>query len=784
MTQCSLCLRHLLPLLFAALVLPVSAQDASPSAARATIRGTVTVAGSGAPLHEALITVPRLRKVFVTDSDGRYEIPDLAPGSYDLVAHLGQLSDLRKTVRVAAGETGEANFEMRIHAVREHITVTATGAPATAHEVLQPVTSLESTELVTRLSPSLGGVLDHIPGVNRRSFGPGSDRPVIRGFDGDRVLIMQDGIRTGSVSSSSGDHGEPLNVASAERVEIIRGPATLLYGSNAIGGVVNMVGYGNHLYRHRHDTLSGNLTAVGGSANGLAAGSGGFEFGSKGWLLWGGGGGQRTGDYTTPLGRIGNSASDSRNAYAGFGKYGDKAYFNFEYGYSEGSYGVPFAGQFHSHGHDDDDHHHDDDDDDHGDDHDDDDDHDDHDDDDDDHDDHDDDHDHDHDAEDISIGWRRHNVRGEFGLTALPGFAESFRLVLNYSDWNHREMEGEALGTQFFNKQFIYRGTFDQRQRGPLTGSFGFWGMHRDFEARGVEALAPPTTQNAFAVFGLEELNWEPIKLQFGGRLEHNRYRPIGMADRSFTAFSGSAGFAAPLPERFIFATSYSHSSRAPALEELYNHGPHIGNLTYEVGNPNLKVERGNGIEMSLRRLTQRFHTEANFFVHHFSNFVFLAPSGETDHGLAVANYAQANSRFIGFDGRVDFETVRNVWVKLGVDTVSARLTDLRTGLPRIPPARARLGLDFRPGRLSIQPELAMGSRQSSTYFEETETPGYAVVNLRASYSIPTQHATHIFSVDAFNLGDRLWRNHLSFIKDLAPEIGRGVRFGYTLRFF
>lgn len=767
-------LRFTLSLCVGSLLGPVAFAQQSASGASGSIRGTVTIDRSGQPVHEALITVPRLRRVFVTDAEGQYEIPNVPPGNYDLVAHLGQLAGPRQTVTVRPDETVEANFVMSIPAVREHITVTATGTPVTAQEVLQPVTSLESTELVTRLSPSLGGALDHIPGVNRRSFGPGNERPVIRGFDGDRVLIMQDGIRTGTVSSTSGDHGEPMNVASAERVEIIRGPATLLYGSNAIGGVVNMVGFGNHLHQHKHETLSGNLTFATGTTNGLAAGSGGFEFGKNGWLLWGGGGGQRTGDYNTPQGRIGNSASDSRNTYAGFGKYNDKAYFNLEYNYGEGSYGVPFAGEFHGHHHDDDDHH-----------------------------DHqrvsamkkssslvrraegDHDHDDDHEEEeDIAIGWRRHNVRGEFGLTQMPRFAENFRLVLNYSDWNHRELEGEEIGTQFFNKQFVYRGTFDQKRRGPLQGSFGFWGMQRDFEARGAEALAPPTTQNAFAVFALEELDYERIKFQFGGRLEHNRYRPIGLPDRNFTAFSGSTGFAIPLPERFTFATSFSHSSRAPALEELYNNGPHVGNLTFEVGNPNLKIERGNGLEVSLRRLTPRFHTEANFFYYRFSNFVFLAPTGEIDDGLPVADFTQANSRFFGFDGRVDFETVRNVWVRLGVDTVNARLTDLNSGLPRIPPARARLGLDFRPGRFSIQPELAMGSRQSRTFFDETPTPGYAVMNVRASYSIPTQHATHIFSADAFNLGDRLWRNHLSFIKDLAPEIGRGIRFGYSLRFF
>ena len=719
-----------------------------------TIRGTVRLANSGNPLHEALITAPQLKKIYVSGEDGSFTITDLPPGRYDLVAHLGQLSDVRQTVTVKAGAVAEVEFALRINAVREHITVTATGAQVTAQEVLQPVTSLESSELITKMSPSLGGALDEVPGVNRRSFGPGNERPVIRGFDGDRVLVMQDGIRTGTVSSSSGDHGEPINLASAERVEIIRGPATLLYGSNAIGGVVNVVGFGNHLHEHGHDTLSGNLSMVGGSTNNLFGGSG-AEFGRHGWLLWGGGGGQRTSDYNTPLGTIFNSATDSRNTYAGFGKHNDKAYVNLGHNYSEGSYGVPFAGEFH--GHHDEEEEHGEDEEEHSD---------------------------EEEGETIGIGWRRHNLRGELGFKALPGFAERFALILNYSDWNHNELEGEEIGTQFFNKQFVYRGTFQQKQRGPLTGTFGFWGMRRDFEAIGEEALAPPTDQNAIALFALEELNYERIKFQFGGRVENNRYNSASLEDRSFTAFSGSAGFAVPLPNRFTFASSFSHSSRAPALEELYNNGPHVGNLTFEIGNPNLRVERGNGIEVSLRNLNERLHTEANFFYYDFSNFVFLAPTGEEEDGLPVAEYLQGDSRFYGFDGRVDFLTAPNLWVKLGFDAVNARLTDLKTGLPRIPPVRGRIGFDYRPGRFSFSPELVLGARQSNTYFSETETPGYAVVNIRAAYSIPTPHATHIFSVDAFNLGDRLWRNHLSFIKDLAPEMGRGIRFGYTVRFF
>ena len=720
---------------------------AAPGQTTGVIRGEVTLKSSGLPLHHADVLVSRIGRKAETDDQGRYRIEDVPPGTYEVIVHMHSLSDERKSVEVRAGSEAEVNFALEISPVREQITVTSSGRNETLLETFQSVASVSSLDMAAKASStSLGDLLDDQTGIAKRSFGPGTTRPVVRGFDGDRVLVLEDGIRTGSLSSQSGDHGEPIDGNTVERIEVVRGPASLLYGSSAIGGVVNAISRNHEIHERPHEGLKGHVSATGGSANGQGGGSGYFELGVKDWLLWGGGGGMRTGDYKTPLGTIPNSGTELKTARVGFGRYSENASFRFTYGLQDGLYGVPFASEFHEHeaegggeG---------------------------------------------EEEEEVDLAYRRHQARFTGSLRNLGRYLEQFTMKLNYTDWNHRELEGDTVGTEFFNKQFVYRGEFAQRRRGRSSGTFGFWGMRRDYEAVGEEALAPPVGQNAIALFALEQLDYEKVKFQFGGRLERNAYDPEGLRSRSFTGFSGAAGVNVTLWRNGAFVANYTHTHRAPALEELYNRGPHVGNVTFEVGNPELSAERGNGLDFSLRHQTQRVQAEFNAFYYRMSDFIYLQPTGEEEDGLPVGENRQADSRFIGTEAKVGVGLHQNVWLNLGFDTVDAQLTDTGDSLPRIPPIRGRIGLDLRHKGLSVRPELAMANSQTATAVNETATAGYAVANLAASYTLVRQHTMHVFSVNFFNMGDRLYRNHLSFIKQFAPEIGRGVRFSYNLHLF
>jgi iron complex outermembrane receptor protein len=268
------------------------------------------------------------------------------------------------------------------------------------------------------------------------------------------------------------------------------------------------------------------------------------------------------------------------------------------------------------------------------------------------------------------------------------------------------------------------------------------------------------------------------------------------LPDRDFTGFSGAAGIHIPLWTGGAFVANYTHSYRSPAIEELYNNGPHIGNVTFELGNANLDAERSNGMDLSLRHQSGRVRADFSFFAYRIHDFIFLAPTGNIEDGLIEAENVQGDARYLGAEAGMEVGVHENFWLLFGLDFVQAEtrsaVTTLTTGmvtpagtsLPRIPPLRARIGFDWRWRGLSIRPEGVVVADQDDIFPTETRTRGYGLFNLTASYTIARQHFVQVFSVSAFNLGDELYRNHLSFIKDLAPEIGRGVRFGYTLRFF
>ena len=282
----------------------------------------------------------------------------------------------------------------------------------------------------------------------------------------------------------------------------------------------------------------------------------------------------------------------------------------------------------------------------------------------------------------------------------------------------------------------------------------------------------------------MQELGFERFRVQFGGRVEHNGYAAEGAPSRSFTGFSGAAGIQVPLWHGASTVFNYTSSYRAPALEELYNHGPHLGNLAFEIGNPNLSRERGDGYELSFRQSRERTRMEMTVFRNNMHDFVYLAPTGRIENGLFEANYSQADARYLGAEARLDISMAKDLWLNLGFDAVDAQLEDPRTPLPRIPPVRGRIGVDWLHGAFNIRPELILANRQWQVFPTETPTAGYALFNVAANYTIATQHVAHMFSVNVFNAGDRLYRNHLSFIKEIAPEIGRGVRVSYTVNWF
>ena len=748
---------------------PLFAQDTG------ALRGTVTLRGGEGPVHGAIVLVIGPGRLATTDEQGRFEIDGLQPGPYEVLAQREHLTAARQNAAVVGGATVTLDFVLELSPVHEEVTVTASAVAESTFDAFNAVTTLDSFDLATNIDGTIGAVLEHEPGVAKRSFGPGTSRPIIRGFDGDRVLVMQDGIRTGDLSSQSGDHGVSIDPASLERLEIVRGPATLLYGSNAVGGVVNAITPHETFMSSVADGLRGQVTADTGSADAQAGGNASLQFGRDRWTVWSGGGARRTDDYTTPEGPIDNSATRLGNGRVGFGYAGETLFFSAGYQIEDGRYGVPFAGQFQAPP---------------------------------------------EEAQDadgagtdvpavprLDLDHRRQGIRFDVGARNLGNsVVDSVRVAVNYLDWHHEEVDvddgHDTVGTTFDNESIVTRAEVDQGIVGPLSGTFGVWTLARDYRSVGAEALAPPTTQNAFALFAHEELDFGRYRIQFGGRVESNDYQvqprggthregeagdgpePPQVRDRDFLGASASAGVQIGLGATGTLVGNLTRSYRAPALEELYNFGPHVGNLTFEIGNPDLTRESSLGFDASVRHQSARARGELNFYVYDISDFVFPAQTGDIVDGLRVAEFLQGDSRFLGIDAGASFQLHDQLWVNIGLGIVDATLTATDESLPRIPPFQSRISADIPYRGFTLSPEWIWAAEQTSVFRGETTTDGYSVLNIGASYVWPRAHAAHIFSVRGYNLTNELYRNHTSFIKDLAPEIGRGVKATYSMRFF
>ena len=777
---------------------PLQAQETG------TVRGAVTLAENGGPVDGALILLIGMGAFTFTD-DGAFEFTNVPAGTYDVLAQREQLTAEYRTVTLGAGETAAVDFELGLSPIREEVTVTASaavGAEATLR-TFNAVSTVDSLEIAREAPSTIAEAIEHEPGIANRSFGPGASRPVIRGFGGDRVLIIEDGIPTGDLSATSVHHGMTVDPNSAERIEIVRGPATLLYGSSVEGGLINIItphaayrnlltppeSYGESLI----DGTRAQLGADTGSANRQAGTHANLQHAQGNLLYWASGAKRRTGDYDTPEGPVFNTAAELANTRTGLGYFGDRAFASLSLTFEDSRFGLPFEDIFHSHGHEDDGHGHD--------------------------------HGHDEETEAgggndaaLDLTSRRRVGRFDLGLRNLNNaFLQGVRTgfhVIDVAD-DHVDTTGGAdnVDSRVSNRTYIKRTLFYQRQLGRFTGRFGAELKYRDFHATGAEVLAPRTDQSTLSAFGYEEVSFGRFRLQLAGRAERNDYKtaarvglpgqddaggpgddhghaaeagvdtePPDPRDRQFLGVSGSVGLHADFGAATAFVANLMQSQRVPALQELYNFGPHLGN--FEIGDPDLEAETTLGLDLGLRRQSGRVATDLNFYVYDIENFTFGNHTTEVVNNLRVLDIIQGDSRFVGFDARGSVRLGGRTWASLGIGYVNATLTSTSEAVPRIPPLRATLGVDIPYRNFTVSPELMFAARQDRVFRDETATPGYAVVNLDASWIWPRQHMAHMLSFTGYNLTNALFRNHMSFIKDLAAEMGRGVKVGYSLRFF
>ncbi|WP_370191028.1 TonB-dependent receptor [Qipengyuania sp.] len=668
-----------------------------------------------------------------------------------------------------AGETNAADRAPQddLHDRRVDYTgrIVVTGHSLERADLFAGKSVMDGEALQENPAGQIGDVLAKLPGVSATSFSPGASRPVLRGFSGERVRVLVDGIGSIDISNTSADHAVTIDPLTAERVDVVRGPAVMLYGSSAIGGAVNVIdkriprrvpSEGFHI-----DALAGvdsasDMREAGGSLD-VPIGDGFVGHVDASW--------RKTDDLALAgyqvapalrselfaradalaaagdtdeadalraaadhRGSLPNSATETWSANAGFAYFDGESNIGAAVGIYDTAYGVPTrpGGE--------------------------------------------------EDAE-VSIGLRQYRGDMRAEVVTGGGFLDRLRLRAAFSDYTHTEFEGAEVGTTFDVQGIEGRLELIQADRGGWRGSFGAQYYFRDFAAAGEEAYLPPNRTEQIAGFALEEFDLGPVQLELAGRFENTRIdsTEIGFA-RSFNAASGALGLSHEFGDSLKIGANLSRVSRAPSAEELLSNGAHIATQSFEIGNPDLAKEKAWGAELYLRGARGPVQFNLAAFKSWFDQYIYQAATGAVEDGLPVYAYRQGDATYAGLEGEASWAFLDTGPLSLLLDVkgdyIRARLAD-GTPLPRIPPLSLTAGLEAQTDPWDARVEVEWADDQTRTAPLETATDGYTLVNAQFVWRPVrgNENVTLVFKAD--NIFDATARRHASFTKDFVPMGGR-----------
>jgi len=663
----------------------------------------------------------------------------------------------------------------------DEVVVTASPLGRTLFELVQPVSVLQGDRLTLALQPTLGETLSRVPGVSSTYFGPAASRPIIRGLDADRIRILQNGSNTVDASATSVDHAVTFDPVSVQSIEIVRGPATLLYGPNAIGGVVNVLD--NRIPDERiAETVRGSIEGKYGSVNTERGGAFTLE-GGVGGFAWHLEGYKRATDELhipgfarserlrrldpLPAGEkeardvLPNSDLRTEGLSGGASYVWDGGYFGVAYSGFHTNYGTVAEREV-----------------------------------------------------TIDMEQRRFDFRGAF--FAPFAHVKAVRYSLGVSDYEHTEFEGALVGTKFENEGYDGRFELTHEKLGPFEGAIGYQTEKSDFSALGEEAFVPPVETVVNSVFLFEEAAFDPFRVQFGVRYDHitvdsSTSEGFGPGQsRTFDNVSASAGLIYTPVEGYAIALNAAFTQRAPTYQELFANGPHVATNAFEIGDPGLGTEKAFSLDLSLRKRTGRVTGAVSVFYNHFTDFIGQFANGEVVAGeeddLPVYVYRATDAEFFGGEAEVTFHLLEPATeapasgkdgktlvapapvrplldLEFKADYVHATDTQTHDPLPRIPPFRASAALNWQHDRFSAGIEGQYNARQNRTSELELPTDSYFLLNASVGYRATLRGTEANFYVKGVNLTDAEARLHTSFLKDIAPLGGRGLVCGVKFDF-
>lgn len=626
--------------------------------------------------------------------------------------------------------------------------VSVTGNPlgVSSDELVVPVSVLKGRELSLRRAGTLGETLNGIPGVTATQFGPNASRPVIRGLDAERVRVMQNGVGIVDASSLSFDHAVGIDPLIIEQIDVVRGPAALLYGGSAVGGVVNAIDH--RIPTEKLEGIVGRAEARFGGAENQRNGAAVVDVGNGTFAIHGDAYKRKTDDLDIPgfavsrrknevdgtprinKGKLVNSSADSDGGALGASLTFDNGYLGASYSTLNNNYGTVAE-----------------------------------------------------EAVRIDMNSDRWDIASEF--TDLGTIINRVKFRLAHTDYGHKELEDGIVGTTFKNRGLEGSIEAGHGKIGNLSGVAGFQFDNTNFEALGDEAFVPSVNTQNKAVYLYEELPIDAHKITFGGRLGHttvdskaNANFGIGQKN-SFNPNSFALGGLYSIDNNWSLTSNLSHNERAPSYFELYANGAHIATGQFEVGNSSFGKEKSNGIDAQVRWKDAKNSFSLGAYYTRFSSFIGLFDTGaiEPISGLPEAQFRAVPAVFKGLEGEGKFNIADNLDLTLRGDYVHAK--EKRNGdyLPRIAPLRLGAGLQYQLNSFSARLDVLRAFRQNRIADNELETDGYTDVSALVAYKLPTKFNIELFA-KANNLLNQEIREHASILKDIAPAGERSLLIG------
>ncbi|MDZ7756432.1 TonB-dependent receptor [Rhodohalobacter sp.] len=723
---------------------------------RYILSGTVTDAETGEPVSFAYVHIEELNRTAVADNDGYYELKNIPAGNFTLTIHrIGYRTQTKEIAIKEADETVNIILSSTVLGSQSVEVIGQNDRNVEGSNLEHASKKVFGSDLRQNLGNTLSQTLANLPGFDERKMGGAPGRPVIRGLGGERVLILQDGMRSGDVSSQSSDHAVTIDPISAQEVEIARGPQALAYGANAIGGVINVVR--NQIASSTPSKTTGNFTLNGETVNRGVSGALDITAPVRDLAVSLSLNGRTAQDISTPIGQTDNTYYRSTNNAVGLSWIKNWGYIGGAFSSYFNNYGIPPDPQGHPNG------------------------------------------------VDIEMEKFQYDLKSEVILN--NDFVNVIEGSFSLKNYTHQEIESSgALGTQFGLVTSNAEIKAKHQKIGFVDkGSFGLWGEIEDYAIIG--ASTPDANSYKLAAFLVEEADFNKLHLEGGLRFDWVMNKPVeddpnsvigNIRERTFPALSSSFAAIYSLNSSLSVGTSLLHSFRAPSLEELYSEGPHLASYSYEIGNPELDPERGLAKELFLRYQKPKANAEVTFYHNNFANYLYARDTGQPNNRRPDLN----NYQFVGEEAvlygtelsgefilRSNFVLNASMSYTLAERNVSES-EQQTTGydgdtrpLPMIPPFKSKVSFKYSKNGFELGSRVRFSAEQDRTGEFETPTDNYTLLDLFAQYRHEGGKLLHTFSLNANNLLNQEYYDHLSRIKDLRPEPGINVSLLYRIYF-